>query len=682
VALFELFREAAPRRFFAGAETGEAGSILAESLPAACRDIVAAAGTICARRFDLLGYRGLWFGEAIDWHLDPVAGVRAPARHWSRIDPLDRRVVGDSKVIWELNRHQWLIPLAQAFWLTGDRRYAKEAADLVDDWCRANPYGRGMNWSSSLEVAYRVIAWIWTFVLLRDAEVLTPREFSGLLSLVRLHALHIERYLSRYFSPNTHITGEALGLLYVGVMFPEFTESGRWRSLGRQILIDQCDQQIRADGVHFEQATCYQRYTLEIYIHFLVLAGRNDMGVPSDLVRRVERLAEFLIAVMAPDGTMPEVGDGDGGWVVPLARREPNDCRGLLATAAAVFGRGDFAWAARGAAPEVLWILGANGWRHLARLGQHPPGAPASQVFPEGGYAVMRSGWTADAHQLVFDVGPLGCPLSGAHGHADLLSVHCAVFGEPCLVDAGTFCYTSDSTWRDYFRETAAHNTVVVDGVPQADSRPPFEWATRPSAKLLTWESNDSCDFADASHDAYSRLDDPVLHRRRVLFVKPRYWVIVDDLSGRLEHEVEIRFQFAPRVVQIHRERWAVMCSRRGASVWLAPFARVALVARVAEGGLDPIEGWVSTHYGRRQPAPAVVFATRAQLPLRVATVLIPVGTSQMVPPAVEARFDESGQLSALQLQDDREIVLIDDGPLRVTRMAGHTAAEVEIHAR
>src|SRR5713101_8866728 len=82
-----------------------------------------------------------------------------------------------------------------------------------------------------------------------------------------------------------------------------------------------------------------------------------------------------------------------------------------------------------------------------------------SSLFADGGYVVMRSGWQRDAHHLIFDVGPLGCPLSGGHGHADLLSLQCSVFGEPVMVDPGTYCYQGERAWRDRFRGTAVHST-------------------------------------------------------------------------------------------------------------------------------------------------------------------------------------------------------------------------------
>jgi hypothetical protein len=663
-ASFELFRDAAPRRFFPGVETGDAVEIIREELPSAARDVIAVANAICTRRFDLLGYEGLSFGETIDWHLDPVANRRAPLTHWSRIDPLNPAMVGDSKVTWELNRHQWLLPLAQAYWLTADRRYAQEAADLVDDWCRANPYGVGINWSSSLEVAFRLISWSWAFVLMRDAGVLTPREFSGLMIQVRRHALHIERYLSTYYSPNTHLTGEALGLFYAGVLFPEFPEAARWRKTGRQILIEEAGRQVYGDGVYFEQATCYQRYTVDFYLHFLILARRNDVAVPVEVRRTVEKMLEFLLALTGPDGQMPSIGDADGGWLLPLTRRDPADVRGTFAVAAAWFGRSDFYWPAGGPAPEVLWLLGAQGWDRLRALEPAPPAARPSVLFPEGGYAVMRSDWSNRAHQLIVDVGPLGCRVTGAHGHADLLGLQCSVFGEPCIVDPGTFCYTTDRGWRNHFRGTAAHSTVMVDGLPQAEPAGPFSWRDRPSVSIRHWSSTEEADLIDASHDAYASLPDPVRHRRRVLFVKPRFWVIVDDLTGRGEHDIDLRFQFAPGRVELRDGSWVAMAGKRAAGLWIGAFCAAPLSVRLVEGELDPPQGWISRQYGRRQPAPMGIWRTRSRVPARIVTLLLPVNGMGSTPPVVEFAPGGGEQPTTLLIPDANQLVRVTEETL------------------
>jgi Heparinase II/III-like protein/Heparinase II/III N-terminus len=652
----ERFRACAPRHFFDGAVSDRTPSLVIDRMPAALDEIVKVAEAACRGRFDLLGYEGLAFGNPVDWSLDPVSGCRAPREHWSLLNPLDGNTVGDSKVVWELNRHQWMVQLGQAYGVTGELRYARAFTEHVGRWIDANPPGVGINWASSLEVSFRLIAWCWALMLLRGSPVLSPAAFDRIVRSIWAHAAHVERYLSYYFSPNTHLTGEALGLVYAGLIFPELPRADRWRELGTRILVEQSARHILPDGVYFELSTGYQRYTLEFYLHLLILSERNGWPLPPAVAERVGRMVDFLLAVRCPDGSMPQIGDADGGTLLPLARRAQDDFRGVLATAAVVLGRADCAWAAGGPAPEVLWLLGPAGLEAFDALRPAPPAGPPSRLFASGGYAVMRGGWAPDDHQLIFDVGPLGCPVSGGHGHADLLSVQCAVFGEPYLVDSGTYCYAGDLESRGYFRSTAAHSAVVVDGESQAAQAGPFRWTARPDARLLDWHSTSDLDFAEAHHRAYVDLPGGgAVHRRRVVFVKGRYWVIVDDLEGDGEHNVDLQFQFAPLEVQVDPTLWARARGRTGTELLVRPFASVALKASVHTGDLDPLRGWVSPIYGRREPAPLLVYSTVTTLPLRVLTLLLPSAVPHAAVPSVSSVSGADGAPVGLVLEDTGE---------------------------
>jgi len=664
-AHFARFQRDGAASFFPGAGSDAARDLLLNRLPEEQEALLALAGEVCEKRFDLLGYRRLSFGDPIDWHFDPVSGHRAPPAHWSQIDPLDHASVGDSKVIWELNRHQWLVSLGQAYRLSGDERYAEFFVAQVRDWMHANPRGKGINWTSSLELALRLISWCWALALLRRSKALSPALFVDLLEGLHSHAAHVEQYLSRYFSPNTHLTGEALGLFYAGVVFPQLGEAAeRWRALGSHALLEQLERQVLPDGIYFEQSTHYQRYTVEIYLHYLILSQRHGLAVAPVVAERVQRMLDCLLALCGPDGSMPQVGDADGGALLPLAQRAPQDFRGVFAVAAAFFGRADYAWAARGLAPEVPWLLGPEGCVAFDALQPAPPAAPPSRAYVHGGYAVMRSTWERDSHQLILDAGPLGCHVSGGHGHADLLGIQCAVFGEPCIVDPGTYSY-ADPRWRSYFRGTAAHSTVRVDDLNQADPAGPFKWQRRPSARLRRWVSTEAFDLVDADHDAYQRLDDPVTHRRRVLFAKPHYWVLVDDLYGAAHHRIELRFQFAATTdLALDADGRARARLPGGRECQLLVFARAPLTATRVRGELHPPQGWVSPDYGRLEPAPALAYATADALPLRLVTLLIPLEEPAVPPPAVsvtpahdriEVRF--AGRHDTLHIADP-DIVL------------------------
>ncbi len=657
-ALRERFQTSGPKRFFAGATDALSVQLLRQHAPEACAAIIAAADKALAGRFNLLGYGGLYFGDPVDWRFDPISGRRSPLTHWSRIDHLDFAAAGDHKVVWELNRLQWMILLGQAYRLTGDEKYGRGFAGYLGQWLRANPPGMGINWASSLEAALRIISWSWTLYLFRDSTALSPELYVRLLECISLHATHVEKYLSYYFAPNTHLTGEALGLFYAGVVFPELQSARRWRDLGARILIEQSERQILADGVYFEQSTCYQRYTAEIYLHFILLAKRNGTFVPAAVEERLRRLLDVLRVFQKPDGCLPDIGDADSGWLLPFTSRVPGDCRGIFAIAARLFDCADYASAASDPVPESIWLLGPG--RHRPAITTvSPPTARHAMVYPCGGYVAMRSNWTASAHQLIFDVGPLSSPKSG-HGHADLLSVQCSVFGEPFLIDPGTYCYTSEPEWRDFFRGTAAHSTATVDSENQACPVGPFHWDHHPRARLRRCVSTVEFVFADADHDAYARLVDPVIHRRRVVFVKNRYWIVVDDFLGAAKHRIDVRFQFAPMSVTDEGDNWIRARGNTGHGLLVRSFATVPIDVAVAEGRTTPIQGWVSPDYGRRIAAPVVTCSSEVRLPLRILTLLFPLDNASAAAPDVLPMPGDPGP-TGLRFRDTGESIRLDD---------------------
>jgi len=642
------FLRNAEAQFFEGLFDKRVPAALGIAAPRHCQELVASADEICQGRVDLLGYRNLDFGDPPNWHLDPTSDRQAPLRHWSLFDPLDHETVGDSKVVWEFNRHQWLVQLGQAYRLTGEERYAERLARHLRSWFEANPRGMGINWTSSLEAGLRIIAWCWAILFIRDSEALDASLFSELLVSIRSHARHIERYLSYYFSPNTHLTGEALGLLYAGVVFPELKHAERWRSLATRILIGEIERQVLPDGVYFERSTCYQRYTADTYLHLLILASRNGLELPAEVTQRLRGMLDALVTLRQPDGSMPSIGDADGGSLLPLSTPRPNDFRPMFSTAAVLFEEPAYAWAAGELAPDTLWLFGTAAIRIFESIDAAPPTSPKCRVFPDGGFAVMRNGWDRESHSLIFDTGPLGCDISSGHGHADLLSIQCSLFGQPYLVDAGTCCYTASQELRDFFRGTAAHSTVMIDGKSQAQPTGPFAWQSLSAAQMHRWISNEALTLADAEHTGYRALPDPVTHRRRVIFVEQSYWIVIDDLTGAESHSIDVRFQFGPIQVRLDADGWARATTDGRRGLLLRTFTKVPLHAEVRKGRRAPLEGWISPNYGQFEPAPAVVYSATVRLPVRMVTLLWPTEDLHETPPELEVVFESLGRNACL----------------------------------
>jgi hypothetical protein len=595
-------------------------------------------------RFDLLGFNNLSFGPVIDWRLEPISGKRTSLEHWSAIDYLNPEVAGDKKVTWELNRHAHFVTLAQAYFLTGDERYAASFVSQANSWMDSNPPGRGINWASSLELAFRSIAWLWALHLLADSEHLTPRFMLRLLKHLSAQGRHVESYLSRYFSPNTHLTGEALGLFYLGMALPEFSRAERWRETGLRILLEQMSAHIRVDGVYFEQSTYYQRYTTDFYIHLLTLARRAGIQLPPEVEERLALSLDYLMWITKPDGASPLIGDDDGGRLINLGERDANDFRDTLATGAALFGRGDWKHVASYASVETLWLLGPEGLARFDELTSNPP-VEQARGFVAGGHYIMRDGWTDRSSYLLIDCGPHGAHNCG-HVHADALAFEFASEGSTWLVDPGTFTYTGDKRLRDYFRSTEAHNTVTVDDQPQSVGAGPFSWNHIARSTPREFIVEDGFCYFEGSHDGYERLNDPVTHARSVLFAKedaqriatgeqraalPSYLIVRDAFKASERHRYAARFHFSAEcsAVAIDNEVKAGRPGSEGLNIF--SFARSEARTRIEEGS-------ISRTYGRRQPAPVATIEADGEGHQELMTFLIP--SSQSV--SVEQRVSRA----------------------------------------
>ena len=577
-----------------------------------------------AGRFDLLGFTNLSFGNPIDWLLEPVSGKRSSLAHWSRIKYLNADVAGDKKITWEHNRHGHFIAFGQAYFLTGDERYARAFAKQAGEWMDANPPGRGINWSSSLEVAFRSISWLWALHLFAGSPSLNPRFLARLLKTLVAHGRHIENYLSHYFSPNTHLTGEALGLLYLGTALPELRRAGGWRETGLRILVEQLPKHVRTDGVYFEQSSYYHRYTADFYLHVSALVRASNLELPAEVEQGLSGLLDHLMWIVRPDGSSPLIGDDDGGRLVTLGSREPDDFRDTLATGAAMFGRPDWKWVAGEAPVEMLWLLGPEGIARYDEIHSLRP-KECSRAFEAGGSYVMRDGWAEDSTWALVDCGPHGS-IGGGHAHADALGFELAAGGQTWLVDPGTLTYTGDLHEREWFRSTEAHNTVTVDGESQSTPSGPFSWSRAARSTVHEFVSSDGFDYFEGSHDGYERLPDPVNHTRSVLVVKSEvaptsacesqigYVIVRDAFDARSNHRYAIRYHF-PAGCSATAGETQIVATQPGGELRIQAFGSVETRPRTEQG-------WVSRCYGQQESAPIGVIQAEGSGPQEFVSVV------------------------------------------------------------
>ncbi len=659
--LFEKFYENADERFFPSfLEREKTIELFRNFDQKAIVHVIEKADKITEGKFDLLGYLNLDFGAAFDWHYEPLSGKHIQLKHWKQYDELDAEETGDKKVVWELNRHQHFFSLGVAYWLSKDEIFATTFVQHLESWMEQNPPGLGVNWMSSLEVSLRAMSWIWAFQFFRESEYFTPEIFQKALKFLHVHGRHLEKYLSTYYSPNTHLTGEALGLYYLGTQFPFFKRAEHWRNLGEEILFAELDRQILSDGVYFEQSTWYQRYTVDFYLQFLILKTLNGEGTSVSLQEKLsfktQQMLDFLMYITRPDGTTPIIGDDDGGRTLPHSSAQNQDFRAVLSTAAVVFGRGDYKNVAGAVAEETLWLLGFEGLKSFETLREFSPEFK-SKEFPKGGYFVMRDGWDSTDNFLLIDGGNMG-GLSAGHSHADNLSIDLAAGGRTILVDPGTYTYHESIELRNYFRSTSAHNTVTVNDESSSEPNGKFNWLTSAESKVNKWISQDRFDFFEGSHDGYQRLEDGATHTRSILFLKNDYWIMRDYVETLGEHEYGLNFHFNIETKpEIEGTESGSFCVNETP----ANEVGIKLITFGDNGGWQRKESWVSPCYGKRVNAPFLRFNTKGVGSQEFFTFMMPTDAC-FYPPEIFETEVFGGRAFVIKYRDYNDLFVFSDG--------------------
>jgi len=559
------------------------------------------------------------FGQLPQWNQDPKTGTVAPLAFSKSLDYRNESLVGDIKYLWELNRHLHLVTLAQAYRLTNEQRYLDGLQRHLESWFDQCPYLRGPNWTSSLELAIRLINWSIAWQLIGGIDSLMFSGEAGKkfrerwLVTIYQHMHFIRGYYSRFSSANNHLFGEAAGIFIGSITWPYWNNTQDWGSEAQAILEREALLQNTPDGVNREQAISYQQFVLD-FLMIAALAGQaNNRKFSNTYWKRIEAMLEFLASIMDAGGHVPMIGDADDGFVMRLSQ-EPGFCPycSLLATGAVLFDRGDFKAKSTTLDDKTRWLLGDRAEPDFNALRPDPSSLPIRRAFPEGGYYILGADFETEREiKLIVDAGPLGYLSLAAHGHADALALTLSVGGREFLIDPGAYAYHTSKAWRDYFRGTSAHNTVVVDGQNESVIGGNFMWAHHAQAKCEAWEPGENQDRFVGKHAGYQRLSDPVTHRRSIVLDKrARVIEIEDNLLCRNEHVAETHWHFA-EICEVSLERDGSVLAVNGERKIRVISGDSGAEIELRRGKADPIGGWVSRRFDVKSATTTVVWRTR-----------------------------------------------------------------------
>lgn len=521
-----------------------------DTAPEALRTAVAAkAQALRSGRWCLYGWKEVTMPDPPSWGWDALHAGQATLE--TPVAQLDHRQLPggvDARSVWEINRWSELVRLAQNAWLNEEVDDARLVQRWLNDWAECNRVGQGINWTSPLEAALRLLHFTWIDVLLRtsaEADVRAEQEHLAA-RLVPSHAWWVWRHRSMGSSANNHLLGELAALTvaaqrWPGLMHLTCCAETAWSKLQEETL-----HQFASDGGNKEQALHYH-----LFAWSLIWQARRVMGAGSaEFEDRLAHAATFFNALSQPEEPW-DWGDSDDAELTPFTL---DRCREL--------------------AEWQDWFTGRHAalsfWLGAPPVTLPPPSPPAIwQAFPHSGWLVKRHPtWMAR-----FDASPLGFGKLAAHGHLDALHVSLWQSDRAVVVDPGTGAYHSDAAWRAQLASWEAHNGPV----PMAGRATPkragvFLWSQHHEPPK--WQVTDETAIASLACDGplvtrAVRLDDAGLE-------------VTDRISTDLPHQVT--WTFAPE--------WEVHATPR-AQRWLLTQADGSVLQLQLESS-QPMEVLVS----------------------------------------------------------------------------------------
>ncbi|NMB92548.1 MAG: hypothetical protein GYA31_02940 [Parcubacteria group bacterium] len=460
----------------------------------------------------------------INWHQDIKSGYI-----WSDDFYLNLREAlikeynkgHDIKNVWELSRFHYLLPLALAYYQSGEEKYLIKWQNLILDWIKNNPVYYGPNWINAMEIAIRACNWIFSYKIIekkiQDTKHRIQETFLKVFwdSLFE-HGRFIYSNLEDAPYRSNHYLSDIVGLIYLGIFFRGNKDGAKWLQFGRQALEREMRHQVYSDGVDYELSISYHRYVTELFLWASWLLKLNNLNVSEDFWSKLEKMVKFIEAYTKPNGLAPQIGDSD-------------DSRLHLVW------EDFYQWEKRNhfAALKLYSLVNFVPDEQKKRI------ATLQELvsFTEAGWYIMRDKdfyLITGRHRACYGK-------SGSHIHNDLLSFELNLKGEDVIIDPGTYVYTPDLSQRNEFRGTAKHNVLIIDHREQEMlSADPFFTKQENDISVL----DNSCNEDEIIFKAQLNF----WQRQFVWQKQNKSLIIIDKINDNQKHSLEWNFHLNQQI--------------------------------------------------------------------------------------------------------------------------------------
>lgn len=549
----------------------------------------------------------------IDYHKDFLSGKSFPLSFSKSIDIRSDRF-GSAKVVWEINRLEFLLPLLIDYKTTNDTKKLDLFVSIMKDWSRQNPYLKGINWHSNLEINVRLINWYWCWILLENDELWQRSEKYQVfrdevwLPLIYRHCVYSAKNPSYHSSANNHLIAEYAGLFIASTLW-KFDESPEWLRKSRRGLEREIQKQHSENGINKEEASGCIQFVTDFFLLAYIAAEHSGIAFSAKYRKTLKTICDYINNLLDMNGNHPKYGDEDDGRVIlPDGDAAGNNFFSILNTAAVLFSKPELKrcgsdWDIK----SHLLTTRFNGKAVWEQFNYHR--APSRSAFyeKEGHFIIRKHAGIDKEIYCHFDAAPLGYLSIAAHGHADALSVVVHIDGYPFLVDPGTYAYHTHPEWRKYFVSTLAHNTVTINNMDQAKLSGPTLWLDHYKTSPLAVRSSKVTDLVSATHNGYRKNN--TAHTRSIEFNKEKDVFKITDLveSREATYSLHIPFHLHPDVFVLEMTGNSFILGRQETASTLELTFDSSLHTMTIEGGDHETLGWYSPSFMNKEKSTVIM---------------------------------------------------------------------------
>lgn len=564
-------------------------------------------GPFETQKYSIFG-RQLDISRPIDWHRDLISGGSFPLDYSFSIDTRTEKH-GIVKATWEVNRLQFLTNICLQYRYSGEEQYLQQFVDIIRSWKEANPYLKGVNWYSNIEINLRAITWFLCWEILEVPKLCRKdpafKKFVDKLwlPLIYLHGQHADKHPSKFSSSNNHLIAEASGLFIAGAYW-NFPQSKRWARKAQKILEREIQLQHSPNGINREEASEYIQFITDFFLIAYIVGERCGRPFSGAYREMLGKIFHYIYHLMNISGRTPYYGDDDDGHTFVLSNgEEGGNFQALLGAGAVLFKDPLLKSKAGPFGLKNRILFGKEGEAIYESLPDEEPRSETRLYHEEGHFIIKKGGGGREVY-LHVDTAPLGYLSIAAHGHADALSFFLEVDGLPYIADVGTYTYHSEPEWRAYFKGTLAHNTIRVDEQDQASNAGPCLWVDHYRPDLAFFTEDAEKVVVRGSHDGYASLG--VTHTRTYQFDKATETIIItDQVESDGQHLYEIPFHLHPDIqVEQGQGNGFMLSHPRGRKVRLR--LDESLKPQLVRGSEGPILGWYSPAFLQKEPTTTI----------------------------------------------------------------------------